>query len=59
MTEIESKENLYTVLNDLAGFADESSAVSDLEEKKEAIISVLCSLNRSIAAKGMSDNGIS
>lgn len=52
MAKIENKEGLFLTLSELAKFADESAAVSDLEEKKEIITSVLSSLNYSITAKG-------
>ncbi|KAM3177401.1 hypothetical protein ACTXT7_004617 [Hymenolepis weldensis] len=40
MTKIENKEGLFLTLSELAKFADESAAVSDLEEKKEIITSM-------------------
>ncbi|KAM7534328.1 hypothetical protein Aperf_G00000108142 [Anoplocephala perfoliata] len=58
MTEIENKENLQMVLNELAKFADESSAVSRLEEKNETIMSLLSSLNRSFTAKVYVSQGV-
>ncbi|VDN97843.1 unnamed protein product [Rodentolepis nana] len=46
-----TEECFIMTLEELAKFADESVAVSDLEEKKKTITNVLASLNCSITAK--------
>ncbi|KAL5104064.1 Cytosolic carboxypeptidase 1 [Taenia crassiceps] len=48
---METKDNLSTLFGELSRFANESTAVSESEEKKDSVVSVLSALNRSISSK--------
>lgn len=52
---MDSNENFYILLDELSKYANESSAVSDIEEKKGIIILVLTNLNRSLSSNGMTN----
>ena len=52
---MDSTDDFHILLNEVSKYADESAAVSDLEEKKGIITSLLTALNRSLSSNGIKE----